>query len=238
MVSVQRVLILDREHIMKQMVSQLLGYFDEFNPTIANDGNDVLRHTQTNNFDAIILSADCDDLAGKEISRQLRENNIWVPIIFLFARDLNVKKFMDSELGATAYITKPFRITALIALLRIHIYNYQESQNGAMIIGQYIFKPSSNILVHCDDNNVLNLTSKETAILKFLYGASNRMVPREILLEKVWGYNAGVTTHTLETHIYRLRQKIETDPANALILGTEPGGYILKTFVKGENKKA
>jgi DNA-binding response OmpR family regulator len=73
----------------------------------------------------------------------------------------------------------------------------------------------------------IRLTEKETNILKFLYSASEGVVPRDTLLHEVWGYNAGVTTHTLETHIYRLRQKIEADPSNASLLVTEGGGYRL-----------
>ena len=73
----------------------------------------------------------------------------------------------------------------------------------------------------------IRLTEKETNILKYLYRAGEKPVSREELLAEVWGYNAGVTTHTLETHVYRLRQKIETDPANAKLLLTEAGGYRL-----------
>ena len=73
----------------------------------------------------------------------------------------------------------------------------------------------------------VRLTEKETAILRFLYRAGQLPVSRETLLQEVWGYNSGVTTHTLETHIYRLRQKIEKDAANPEILVTEAGGYKL-----------
>jgi DNA-binding response OmpR family regulator len=73
----------------------------------------------------------------------------------------------------------------------------------------------------------VRLTEKETAILKYLYRAGEKTIGRAILLNEVWGYNSGVTTHTLETHVYRLRQKIERDPAKAEILITEPGGYRL-----------
>ena len=73
----------------------------------------------------------------------------------------------------------------------------------------------------------MRLTEKETAILRYLYRAGQRPVSRETLLQEVWGYNSGVTTHTLETHIYRLRQKVEKDAASPAILVTESGGYKL-----------
>ena len=76
--------------------------------------------------------------------------------------------------------------------------------------------------------NKIKVTEKELEILKFLFGAGDKIISRDVLLHEVWGYNSGVTTHTLETHVYRLRQKIERDPSNAELLVTEPGGYRLK----------
>ena len=94
-------------------------------------------------------------------------------------------------------------------------------------IGPYTFRPSAKLLQDPAKNRRIRLTEKEAAILKFLYRAGTRAVARQVLLNEVWGYNAAVTTHTLETHIYRLRQKIEPDPANARLLVTEGGGYRL-----------
>ncbi|MBT5494999.1 MAG: winged helix-turn-helix domain-containing protein, partial [Alphaproteobacteria bacterium] len=91
----------------------------------------------------------------------------------------------------------------------------------------YTCKPSVKMLIEDASEKKVRLTEKETSILKFLYRAGDKVVGRDTLLGKVWGYNAGVTTHTLETHVYRLRQKIELDPSNAEILVTEPGGYRL-----------
>jgi DNA-binding response OmpR family regulator len=94
-------------------------------------------------------------------------------------------------------------------------------------IGPYTFRPSAKMLIHGETQKKVRLTEKETAILKYLYRSGNIVVGRDTLLGEVWGYNAGVTTHTLETHVYRLRQKIEAEPSNAEILVTEPGGYRL-----------
>ncbi|MBT5432700.1 MAG: winged helix-turn-helix domain-containing protein, partial [Rhodospirillaceae bacterium] len=94
-------------------------------------------------------------------------------------------------------------------------------------IGPYTFRPSAKLLIHDETSQKVRLTEKEAAILKFLYRAGNKAIGREVLLDQVWGYNAGVATHTLETHIYRLRQKIEDDPSNSRLLLTEPGGYRL-----------
>ncbi|MEA2861787.1 MAG: hypothetical protein QOC72_3826, partial [Methylobacteriaceae bacterium] len=107
-----------------------------------------------------------------------------------------------------------------------HLRQFEASDDATFRIGQYTFQPSSKHLIN-DKGNKLRLTEKETAILRYLYRAGQSVVTRDVLLREVWGYNSNVTTHTLETHIYRLRQKIERDPAHAQLLVTEAGGYKL-----------
>lgn len=97
----------------------------------------------------------------------------------------------------------------------------------ALLASKDTFLPAAKLLREPAKNRRIRLTEKEDAILKFLYRAGTRSVARQVLLNEVWGYNAAVTTHTPETHIYRVRQKIEPDPANARILVTDRGGYRL-----------
>ena len=115
----------------------------------------------------------------------------------------------------------------LLARLRAHLRQHERSEDAVMTIGPYTFRPSAKLLVDGTGRKKIRLTEKETAILKYLFRAGDRPVARDVLLNEVWGYNASVTTHTLETHIYRLRQKIEKEPSKAEILVTEPGGYRL-----------
>ena len=109
---------------------------------------------------------------------------------------------------------------------RVEIRQHGQSEDAVFAIGPYTFRPASKLLVDGNGGKI-RLTEKETSILKYLYRAGERVVTRDVLLHEVWGYNAGVTTHTLETHVYRLRQKIEPEPANARLLLTEAGGYRL-----------
>src|SRR2546425_9889205 len=102
----------------------------------------------------------------------------------------------------------------------------QPARTPTSCIWPRTFRPSSKVLLNPKGNKV-RLTDKETAILRYLYRAGQRPVSRETLLQEVWGYNSEVTTHTLETHIYRLRQKVEKDAASPAILVTEAGGYKL-----------
>ena len=114
----------------------------------------------------------------------------------------------------------------LLARIRAQLRQHEQSEDAVFTIGHYSFRPAQKLLVE-EDGGKVRLTEKETAILKYLYRAEQKVITRDILLEEVWGYNSGVTTHTLETHIYRLRQKIEKDPSNASLLVTESGGYKL-----------
>jgi len=149
------------------------------------------------------------------------------PIIMLTAAGTDADAILGLDSGANDYVTKPFRLGVLLARLRAQLRQFEQSEDATFTIGPYLFRPAAKLLLIEEKNRKIRLTEKETAILKYLYRAGDAVVGRDTLLGEVWGYNAGVTTHTLETHVYRLRQKIERDPSNAEILVTEPGGYRL-----------
>ena len=122
-------------------------------------------------------------------------------------------------------IAKPFRFSTLLARLQALAGRHGANESTPLHIGPYLFRPAAKLLTEGDTRKI-RLTEKETNILKFLHQAAGT-VPRQTLLHEVWGYNPAVTTHTLETHIYRLRRKIEENPGEAKILVTEEGGYRL-----------
>jgi DNA-binding response OmpR family regulator len=144
----------------------------------------------------------------------------------LTGHDTDSDTILGLESGANDYVAKPFRFAVLLARIRAQLRQHEASEDAVFTVGPYSFRPGSKMLTGANAKKV-RLTEKETAILRFLYRAGQSPVSRETLLQEVWGYNSGVTTHTLETHIYRLRQKIEKDAANPEILVTEAGGYKL-----------
>jgi DNA-binding response OmpR family regulator len=156
----------------------------------------------------------------------MRKANIRCPILMLTGQDGEADQVEGLEAGANDYLTKPFRFNILLARIRTHLRSHAHSEDAVFQIGRYTFRPSAKLL-QGPENQKIRLTEKETSILKFLYRSGDKVVPRDTLLHEVWGYNPAVTTHTLETHIYRLRQKIEADPARATLLLTESGGYRL-----------
>eukprot|EP01092_Planopodium_desertum_P001351 TRINITY_DN11954_c0_g1_i1.p1 TRINITY_DN11954_c0_g1~~TRINITY_DN11954_c0_g1_i1.p1 ORF type:complete len:169 (-),score=49.55 TRINITY_DN11954_c0_g1_i1:46-552(-) len=164
---------------------------------------------------------------GRDVCKLMRRAGVKSPIIMLTGADSDSDTILGLESGANDYVTKPFRLNVLLARIRAHIRQHEQSEDAVFVIGPYSFQPSAKLLIETTTEKKVRLTEKETSILKFLFRAGDKPVTRETLLDEVWGYNAGVTTHTLETHVYRLRQKIEKDPSNATILVTEPGGYKL-----------
>ncbi len=164
---------------------------------------------------------------GREVCRLMRRNGIKSPIIMLTAAQTDADTILGLDSGANDYVVKPFRLSVLLARLRAQLRQHEQSEDAVFIIGPYTFRPSAKLLTHGETKMKVHLTEKETSILKFLYRSGSNVVERETLLREVWGYNARVDTHTLETHFYRLRQKIEVDPSNPELLVTEPDGYRL-----------
>jgi len=163
---------------------------------------------------------------GREAVKLLRKGGFKSPIIMLTGHDTDSDSILGLEAGANDYIAKPFKFAVLLARIRAQLRQHEQSEDAVFTIGDYSFRPAQKIMV-TDDGDKVRLTEKETSILKYLYRADQKVITRNVLLEEVWGYNSGVTTHTLETHIYRLRQKVEKDPSNATLLVTESGGYKL-----------
>ena len=181
----------------------------------------------SNNFcDLVIVNSQSSALNGYNLTKSLRLAGFKKPIIMLINQNNNLDIADDQNRKADEYINKPFRYPVLLKSIETQLHKFKKSENTKYSIGNYIFKPNSKIL-ELDKNRSIRLTEKENNILKLLYKNLGNIVSRDTLLHEVWGYNSKVTTHTLETHIYRLRQKIEDDPSNACFLITEPGGYKL-----------
>ena len=223
---VRKILIADDDDDLRAALAEQLALYDEFEPVQAHDAKGAIDRSQQERPDLVIMDVGLPDMDGREAVKQLRTAGFKNPIIMLTGHDSEADTVMGLESGANDYVTKPFRFAVLLARMRAQLRQHETSDDASFSIGPYTFQPGSKQLV-TDAGVKLRLTEKETAILRFLYRAGQGVVSRDILLKEVWGYNAAVTTHTLETHIYRLRQKIEVDPAKAILLVTEAGGYKL-----------
>ncbi len=223
----RKILIVDDDPALRQTLTEQLELNDEFVAFACDTAAQALDIADKERFDAILLDIGLPDMDGRELCQVLRRRGVHVPIMMLTASDTDADTVLGLDLGADDYVTKPFRLSILLARLRAHLRQSEHSDDAVLTIGPYSFRPSAKLLTEPGGRRKVRLTEKETAILKYLYRAGDRAIGRDTLLGEVWGYNAGVTTHTLETHVYRLRQKIERDPTAAEILVTEPGGYRL-----------
>jgi DNA-binding response OmpR family regulator len=223
------ILVIDDDTALRTALVEQLVHDGEFIPTEAENLAEADIHLAKPDarYDAILLDVGLPDGDGRDFCKQLRKRGIKVPIIMLTgsAEETDIVRGLDS--GANDYIAKPFRLNELLARLRAQLRSFENSEDAVFTIGPYVFRPAAKQLLEPVKNKRIRLTDKEAAILKYLYRAAGKPVARQVLLNEVWGYNAAVTTHTLETHVYRLRQKIEPDPALAKLLITEGGGYRL-----------
>ncbi len=227
MTASKRILLVDDDEALRQSLSEQLQLHEEFSVVVVGTGGEALEVVKSKYFDAILLDVGLPDMDGREVCRVMRRVGVKTPIIMLTGADSDADTILGLDAGANDYVTKPFHLSVLLARVRSQLRQHEQSEDAVFTIGPYSFRPSAKLLLDSARNRKVRLTEKEAAILRYLYRAGDRVVGRDVLLHEVWGYNAAVNTHTLETHVYRLRQKIEQDPSKAEILVTGPGGYRL-----------
>jgi DNA-binding response OmpR family regulator len=226
MSNVRKILIIDDDDELRDSLSEQLALHEEFETLLAPTASEGLKLARNGHVDLVLLDVGLPDLDGREACKLLRRGGFKSPIVMLTAQVSDSDTILGLESGANDYVTKPFKLGVLLARIRAQLRQHVQSEDAVFTIGPYTFKPASKLLVDGGGGKI-RLTPMETSIIKYLYRAGERVMTRDVLLHDVWGYNAGVTTHTLETHIYRLRQKIEKDPSQAELLITETGGYKL-----------
>ena len=222
----RRIFLVDDDADLRKSLLDQLMHYREFELIEAANANEALRKVRDLHVDLMILDVGLPDMDGREAVKILRRDGFKSPILLLTGHDSDSDEILGLESGANDYVTKPFRFSVLLARIRAQLRQHDQSEDVVFTIGPYSFQPAAKLLESADGGKV-RLTDKETSILKYLYRQGPKTITRDVLLKEVWGYNNRVTTHTLETHIYRLRQKIERDPSHARLLVTEEGGYRL-----------
>jgi len=225
-VPVRRILLVDDEEDFRRELAAQLRLHEEWEVVEAATGGEALDLVREHLFDAIVLDVGLPDQDGRDVCRLMRRQGVKAPIVMLTAHAEDSDTILGLDAGANDYVAKPVRLGVLLARLRAQLRQFEQSDDAVFEIGPYRFRPAAKMLERPDGRRI-HLTEKETAILKYLYRMGGRPVPRDVLLREVWGYNPAVTTHTLETHIYRLRQKIEPVPGRTTLVLTEPEGYRL-----------
>ncbi|KEG18017.1 response regulator transcription factor [Bartonella bacilliformis] len=220
-------LIIEEDDNLRHILVEQLQIYKEFEILQAKTAEAGITVAQEKRVNLIIIDVEFSDLDDRTTVTKLRQQGFRAPIIMITRDNTNCDSLLNLEVGINDYVTKPFRFAVLLARIRAQLRQYEHNEDAVFHIGPYNFKPGQKLLID-QQNNHIRLTEKEAAILKYLYCTrKNQVISRETLLEQIWGYNEQIVTHTLETHIYRLRKKIEKDPANAQILITDQNGYRL-----------
>lgn len=217
-------LVEDDDEMRKTLVAQL-ALHEDFETTEASNGGAALETVSQRHFDIVLLDVGLPDMDGRDVCRLIRRKGIHVPVIMLTGMESDADVILGLDSGANDYVIKPFKMGVLLARIRAHLRQHEASEDAAFVLGPYTFKPSARLLIDKETAREVPLSDKECAILKFLYRAGETAVGCDTLYSEVWDHAAPLATHTLQTHIYRLRQKIERDPANPAILISEAGGY-------------
>ena len=215
----------DDQHLLETLVDQLSQEeeFEVFGAPNLAEGRDLINQHDP---DLVLLDVMLPDGDGRDMCRWIRDQGFVMPILMLTGQDSESDTIDGLEAGANDYIAKPLRLGELLARIRTHLRQYQNQENARIKIGTFHFIQGRKILSHRESGETLNLTEKESAIIKYLLKKTGQVTPKAELLEEVWGYGDQISTHTLETHIYRLRQKINYVDDTPFIV-TKENGYQL-----------
>ena len=220
-----KVLLVDDDDALRATLAEQLALHEDFRTTSAGDGAGALECVSGGHFDVILLDVGLPDMDGRDVCRLIRRKGVHTPIIMLTALESDADIILGLDSGANDYLAKPFRLGVLLARIRAQIRQHETNEDAAFIVGPYSFRPGARLMTHNETQKQISLSDKECAILKHLYRASDTVVGCEALYGEIWGHALPLATHTLQTHIYRLRQKIEPEPGKPRILISEAGGY-------------
>jgi two-component system, OmpR family, alkaline phosphatase synthesis response regulator PhoP len=222
----EKILIIeDEEDLVKGLKMNLADEGYEIDYSL--NGNEGLTKALKSKPDLILLDIMLPGMDGLEVCKELRRNNTDVPILILTAKGEEIDKVVGLEMGADDYISKPFSIRELLARIKAHLRRENRSHHaveGAVQLGAVKIDFDHYKVIR--DNNETDLTSLEVDVLRYLIGQQGRVVSRNDLLDKIWGYEKYPTTRTIDNHILKLRKKIENDPNHPEhILTVYGGGY-------------
>ena len=215
-------------HLRKALFDQIsmvqsFEIFDAFRP------EDIILQNKNSTFDLIIIGTDNEAHSFSLINQSIQGTQLNSKILFMVDPSNSISSDFDESLAPNYYIKKPFRVQNLIKKISAILAKISTNIDVAHNIGPFLFYPIKKLVI-LGDQVKIELTEKEVDILKCLINSGEEYVDREKLLKQVWNYNSDITTHTLETHIYRLRQKLEIDPSIPRLIISKGGGFTISSI--------
>jgi len=223
----KRLLLIDKDEFLQSSLREQFQRDDEFVFEAVSTAQKGLVKAQSFRPHLFLVGISAQDTNSIQFVRRLHDCYPIIPLILLISEDGDPIPSFDGKLSVERSFIKPFKLSMLLNDIRSLVLEDSHGAAGGLLIGPYTFFPNRNLMADGELGRRIRLTEKEGAILVCLFENKEKFVSRRRLLAEVWGYERTATTHTVETHIYRLRQKIERDPSHAEILRTEPGGYRL-----------
>ena len=216
------------DHLRKALFDQISSV-QSYEIFDASSPKDIILQNKSSTFDLLIIGTDNEAHPFSSINQFTQENELNSKILFMVDPSNSTSSDFDESLGQNYYIKKPFRVQNLIKKISAILAKISTTIDVAHNIGPFVFYPIKKIVI-LGEQAKIELTEKEVGILKCLINSGEEYVDKEKLLKQVWDYNSDVTTHTLETHIYRLRQKLEIDPSIPRLIISKGGGFTIRSI--------
>lgn len=228
----ERVLVVDDEESIRKLVEYNLTQAG-YEVAVAEDGLQALDMIHQQRVDMVVLDLMLPGIGGMELCKRLRQQQSRVPIIMLTARGEEIDRVLGLEMGADDYVTKPFSPRELVARVRAVLRrNPEEAGDGGTFIEAGPLRLDADKYVVTVNGEIVDLTPREFELLHYLLRHMDRVVSRDQLLDRVWGYEYAGDTRLVDVHISHLRDKIEADPKAPQYIKTVRGvGY---KFVRGD----
>ncbi|MDG2299027.1 MAG: response regulator transcription factor [Planktomarina sp.] len=218
-----KILLIERDTDLREVLCEQLSNTNRFELFKSSNVPETSKLLSYQTFDLIVVDLHPSGPVSLELSGLIRETGLECPVLVITNENDVPAHVFGSDKRISDYIKKPFKFTDLLSRID---FLFQKPDDPKLFIGPYTFQPAMKLLL-TESKEEIRLTEKETSMLLFLCHSKDYVVQRDTLLHEVWGYSADITTHTLETHVYRLRQKMKSGPGDTDLLVTEAGGYRL-----------
>ena len=220
----KKILLFEPSVVLGKTLIDQISAKSDFEVTVANSLADFEVNITNLTFDLIIIDMDQNGYDFKSLSDFIIENMIGANILYLINEKTYQSTIFEQRIGKSAFLIKPFRVAYLDKKVLETLAKISNADEVFHKMGPFVFFPNKRIMA-LDGDMDIELTEKETNILKCLINSGHEPIEKEELLKQVWNYNSDVTTHTLETHIYRLRQKLEIDSTIPRLIISKDGGF-------------
>ena len=222
-------LLFEPDELLRNIWLEQISINRDLNVKAVSTFEDLQSQLKKSSFDLIIMGSDREIYCFSSIRRFIKEAEITNVVLFITEAETSGASSFEESIENHYFIEKPLKIKHLIKKISTILAKISNSNEITHEIGPFVFFPLRKVIMLGDETKV-ELTEKEVDILKCLISSDEETVDRDVLLKQVWNYSSDVTTHTLETHIYRLRQKLEIDPSIPRLIISKGGGFTIRSL--------